>query len=109
MNSLIRYGILLLSLLANFIARAQYSVSAHYTVKDGLPASTVYCMAQDKNGFMWIGTEAGLVRYDGTNFKVFTTKDGLPDNGVLGIVLDKVSERIWLATYSTHVCYYQNK
>ena len=86
----------------------QYSNLIHYTVNDGLPSSTVYSAVQDSLGFMWLGTEAGLVRFDGANFKVFTTQDGLPDNEVLGLVFDNITDRLWIITYSKAACYYRN-
>jgi ligand-binding sensor domain-containing protein len=85
----------------------QYSNIIHYTVKDGLPSSTTYSTVQDSKGFIWIGTDAGLVRYDGTNFKVYTIDDGLPDNEVLGLHFDPKTERMWIITYCKQACYYR--
>lgn len=45
----------------------------HLTIHDGLSLSSVYCILQDSKGFIWFGTEDGLNRYDGRNFKVFRT------------------------------------
>jgi len=39
------------------------------TVADGLPSSTVYRLAQDRYGFVWMGTADGLARYDGVSFQ----------------------------------------
>lgn len=39
---------------------------------EGLPTNTVYNIIQDKKLFLWLGTEKGLVRYDGKHFNVFT-------------------------------------
>jgi ligand-binding sensor domain-containing protein len=67
------------------IAIAAYSKEPaylHYGVGDGLPSAMVYCAFQDSKGFIWFGTANGLVRFDGTRFKVIGIKDGLPDNGV---------------------------
>ena len=86
----------------------QYSNTIHYTVKDGLPSSTVYSAVQDSMGFIWLGTEAGLVRFDGAKFKVYTTQDGLPDNEVLGLMFDSITNRLWIITYSKSACYYRN-
>jgi len=41
------------------------------TIDDGLSLSSVYCIHQDSKGYMWFGTEDGLNRYDGKNFRVF--------------------------------------
>jgi len=73
-----------------------------------LPSSTVYSGVQDSLEFMWIGTEAGLVRFDGAYFKVFTTQDGLPDNEVLGLAFDNITDRLWIITYSKAACYYRD-
>ena len=73
-----------------------------------MPSSTVYCTAQDSLGYIWFGTEAGLVRFDGTKFRVFTTQDGLPDNEVLGLMFDHVANRMWIVTYCKATCYYKN-
>jgi ligand-binding sensor domain-containing protein len=43
----------------------------HLTVEDGLSQSAVTCILQDKKGFIWFGTQDGLNRYDGYNFKSF--------------------------------------
>lgn len=87
---------------------AQALLPLHYTVRDGLPSSVIYGMAQDDQGYLWIGTEAGLVRFDGLQFKVYTTQDGLPDNEVLGLNFDARTSRLWIATYSKYPCYYRH-
>jgi len=43
----------------------------HISVEHGLSQNTVNCILQDKKGFLWFGTEAGLNRYDGFRFQVF--------------------------------------
>jgi hypothetical protein len=62
-------------------------------------------MCQDKDGFMWFATENGLSRFDGTHFKNFTVKDGLPDNEVLQVFADS-KNRVWIGTFSNQVCFY---
>ena len=42
-----------------------------YSVKDGLSDNSVSCIEQDDEGYIWIGTEAGLNRFDGNQFKKF--------------------------------------
>jgi ligand-binding sensor domain-containing protein len=78
---------------------------SHYDVKDGLAGSTVYSMAQDKDGFIWYGTETGLSRFDGTHFKNFYTSDGLPDNEILNLFVDS-RNRVWILPFKNSICYY---
>jgi ligand-binding sensor domain-containing protein len=76
-----------------------------YNSKDGLAGSTVYSMVQDKDGFMWFGTEGGLSRFDGTHFKNFGRQDGLPDNEIIKVFADSKG-RIWVVPFNKSVCYY---
>ena len=41
----------------------------------GLPQSTVHAVLQTRDGFLWIGTEAGLVRFDGVSFRVYDAEN----------------------------------
>lgn len=77
----------------------------HYTVKDGLPTQTIYNVLQDKNGFLWITTDAGVSRFDGTNFVNYTTENGLGDNEVINLYEDKKG-RIWFVPFSAQQSYY---
>ena len=76
-----------------------------YDTRDGLAGSVVYDAIQDKEGFMWFATENGLSRFDGKNFKTFTTKDGLPDNEILKLFLDSKG-RLWIMPFRPTICYY---
>jgi ligand-binding sensor domain-containing protein len=91
--------------LCPLIASAQEFGYTHYNSKDGLAGSTVYCMTQDKDGFMWFGTETGLSRFDGTHFKKFTQDDGLPDNEIIQVFADSKG-RVWISPFKKTVCYY---
>ena len=84
---------------------AQEYAYAHYGLGEGLAGSTVYCVTQDKDGFMWIGTETGVSRFDGTHFKNITTRDGLPDLEVVQLFCDSRG-RVWMGTLRKSVCYY---
>jgi ligand-binding sensor domain-containing protein len=65
----------------------------------------VYDALQDREGFMWFATENGLSRFDGKDFKTFTTKDGLPDNEILKLFLDSKG-RVWIMPFRPSLCYY---
>jgi two-component sensor histidine kinase len=56
--------------------------SRNYGVNEGLPSSQVYEIIQAENGYIWFGTDRGLVRYNGYEFKTYTTNDGLTSNVV---------------------------
>lgn len=61
----------------------------HFTIKDGLSSNSAMSFAQDEDGFIWIGTEEGLNRFDGkhfTNFYYRTDGTGLPSNAVSSLV-----------------------
>lgn len=79
----------------------------HYDLKDGLNGLTVYTETQDKDGFMWFGTDGGLTRFDGTHFRNFTTSDGLPDNEVLKLYVDSKG-RLWIISFSHVICFYKD-
>ena len=78
MISLMKQGIRLLLYVLLFwptLAQGQYNITA-YQRNDGLPANLTKTTIQDDLGFIWIGTDLGLVRYDGQEFVELS--EGLP-------------------------------
>jgi ligand-binding sensor domain-containing protein/signal transduction histidine kinase len=68
----------------------------NYKAVDGLPQSQVDIMLEDANGYLWIGTHGGgLARFDGRDFKVYTTLDGLLSNIVTYLKLDS-KQNLWI-------------
>ena len=65
---------------------SQY-VQTSLTSRNGLPQNSVRSVAQSTDGYMWLGTEEGLVRYDGNRTKVYDrrTDPGLQDNYVQSV------------------------
>jgi hypothetical protein len=59
-----------------------------YTTDDGLPSSETYIIVEDRSGYIWIGTDNGVARFDGYEFEVFDADDGLEDMVVFGIAED---------------------
>ena len=58
-------------------ARAQQYTFKYYGVDQGLTNLAVRSLFQDSKGFLWLGTENGVFRYDGTHFKSYGEKDGI--------------------------------
>ena len=83
---------------------SQTTYLPHYTSKNGLASNNCYYILQDKKGFIWIATDNGLSRFDGTNFQNFTIEDGLPDTQILQMKEDK-SGRIWFFALNGQLSY----
>ena len=84
-------------------------VSFHYVkyaTKNGLPSSEVYEILQDREGLIWVCSDAGVARFNGYEFESFTTNDGLADNTVFHFYED-FKGRVWFLSYSSKLCYYE--
>lgn len=73
----------------------------HYEVENGLSSNTVRSITQDSQGFMWFGTENGLNRFDGYNFKIF--KNIVGDSTSIGnnyiySLLEDSDKTFWVGT-----------
>ena len=104
MNNKILHKIIILTcFLASINAYAQRDAIEfdRISVEDGLSQGTIYSILQDHKGFMWFGTDDGLNRYDGYNFKVFKfnpyNKRTLSNNRVISLIEDK-ENNIWIGT-----------
>jgi len=59
-----------------------------YGVADGLSQSTVYDIVQDQNDYLWLGTRAGVSRFNGKEFVNYSLENGMAENGVRTIFKD---------------------
>jgi hypothetical protein len=62
---------------------------------------------QDRKGYMWFGTDRGLVKFDGYSFHTITSEDGLTDNVIFGLYEDDKG-KIWYQPYSRQLGYVYN-
>ncbi len=67
---------------------------------DGLPQNWVGAVAQTHDGYLWLATQEGLVRFDGARFTVFSTRTtpGLRSNNVSALLVD-AGGALWVGTY----------
>lgn len=80
------------------LGSAQQYYTRTYTVDDGLPSNQVNCLYQDSIGRLWIGTDAGIAIFDGTEFQIITKKEGLASNDIRAITQDEHGN-FWFACY----------
>jgi len=75
-------NLLLFVFLFPLIGSAQSYFFDNYSISEGLPDSKVNYILQDADGFVWIGTPAGVTKFDGINLLNFNDSDGMGLNGV---------------------------
>ncbi len=77
---------------------SQY-VHQSWQTGQGLPQNSVLALARTPDGYLWLGTEEGLVRFDGTRFTLYDRNTtGLKSNMVLTLLVDR-NKDLWLGTY----------
>ena len=76
--------------------KLQYTYRA-WTVEEGLPQVSVNAIAQTPDGYLWLGTNGGLVRFDGVRFKVYNTANtpAIKSNRINALEVDKKG-RLWI-------------
>jgi ligand-binding sensor domain-containing protein/serine phosphatase RsbU (regulator of sigma subunit) len=71
------------------------------TIADGLPNANVHAIVQDGRGFIWLGTQDGLVRYDGIKTRVYRPRENDPtsiSSGYVTALRIDASGKLWAAT-----------
>ena len=88
-------------------APASTFVRAAWSTDDGLPQNTIGAIVQARDGYLWLGTLGGLVRFDGVRFTLFTsvTTPALPSNRIRALAEDREG-RLWIGTESNGVTIY---
>ena len=87
-------------------ALTQYNLDV-WTTADDLPQNSVTAIVQSRDGYLWLGTYGGLVRFDGVRFTVFDVASGaLESNGVQALLEDH-SGALWIGTNGGGLTRYQ--
>ncbi len=99
MRILVSLGLLLIAWACTAATPARFD---KLTIKQGLSQNTVLCMLQDPQGFLWLGTQDGLNRYDGHEFKTFFHQPDNPaslsDDYILSLSQGRDGS-IWVGTF----------
>lgn len=104
--NLVRYLFLYFAIVTYNNTYGQFPSFHHFDVNNGLPSNEVYNLYQDSKGFLWLGTELGFVRYNGSNFKLMNGI-GLRGTSVTDIQEDN-SGKLWAHNFSGQVLYISN-
>ncbi len=94
-------------LVSTVYAQLDTTSITRYSIENGLPSNTVYDIVEDKDGFIWMGTDAGLCRYDGQYFKTYTSEDGAPDIEILDLFVDS-KNRIWCNSFNGKIFFIED-
>ena len=91
------------SVLAQTPARYHHET---WQTEQGLPQNTVHCLRQTRDGYLWLGTRAGLARFDGVRFTVFDrrTTPALLNHQIRHLLEDRAGN-LWISTPAALVRY----
>ncbi|OFX82609.1 MAG: hypothetical protein A2X05_18245 [Bacteroidetes bacterium GWE2_41_25] len=79
----------------------------NFNSEDGLTQSYVYSIIQDVQGYLWVGTDNGLFRYDGFKFENYPTSDSLADNFIANSISD--GESLWFGHRNGRLSYFDGR
>ena len=87
-------------------AGTQYRVT-RWTVENGLPQNSIKALAQTRDGYLWLGTLKGLVRFDGVRFRVFdhSNTPEMTHDSINDLVVDEKDGGLWIGTGAGLVYY----
>ncbi|MBO6517508.1 MAG: hypothetical protein JJ975_13260, partial [Bacteroidia bacterium] len=90
------------------MARSQNSFGhvKNYGSSDGLPSPETYFVKEDLKGYLWVGTDRGLSRYDGYTFKNFTSGNSALTNNTIFNVYESPAGNLWFACYDGSITIY---
>lgn len=89
------------------VQAATYAVPAHFTrLPSNNVSNSINALARDSEGFVWIGTSAGLLRYDGYSYRDFREYDNLPvAHDRIRCISPDPGGRLWIGTESGALVY----
>ncbi len=85
---------------------AQHPTYWQITDDNGLPSMTIYDLFQDSKGFIWLGTDAGIARYDGNKFNTFKIKQS--KSNAMSYIQESKDGKIWFMNFSGQIFHTEN-
>jgi len=85
------------------------TLAASFNRDQGLPHPVVMAFAQDSKGFIWVGTQGGLSRFDGYRFHTYLHRDGDPASlpgDIVSALMTDAEGRLWVGTITGEICWY---
>ncbi len=80
-----------------------------WTTENGLPQNSLNSLAQTRDGYIWLATNDGLVRFDGVRFVVFNKSNSRAiANNRIGELREDASGRLWLSVEDGSLLFYEN-
>ena len=78
-----------------------------WTSEQGLPQNSIRAMLQTRDGFLWIGTQGGLARFDGAGFVLYRAgaPDSIPNDSITGLAEDRDGS-LWIGSAGGLTCYH---
>src|SRR6202790_2177669 len=79
---------------------SQY-VLDNWQIPEGLPQPSVQAIARTPDGYLWVGTQEGLARFDGVRFTLFdpNNEPAIPNKDITVLFVDRAG-RLWIGTRS---------
>lgn len=99
-----RYIIILVIIAVGVFDAASHTVESqlyvdNLSLEDGLSNNFVTAISQDKHGFLWVGTESGLNRFDGDNFVLYhENNSSLAGNSINALFYDADTDKLWIGS-----------
>lgn len=85
-------------------AKGQYPSYFNYSIENGAPCNELYWIIQDKSGYIWIGSDLGVYRFNGVRYEQFTSK-ALTSRAATGLIQSNTTQRIYGYNFNRQLFY----
>ena len=89
-------------------AITQYALD-HWGTEDGLPLNTVNKLIQTRDGYLWLGTQEGIARFDGLSFKIFDKSNSALRNNNIPTLYEGRDGTLWIGTRGGGLTLYKDE